>query len=390
LNAGESLLIKMQRYAVYLLCVTAVLPFAHAILEELRRNKLIIALCLWAFASVLWSQNPRGTAISAIFLIVDVGFAVYLLRRFPGSDLPKLIVFIGGGAAAATLFVVVALPEYGVQARNTQVFGAWQGIFEQKNICGSVFTLLLLPIFFVETKRRFGQLLRWLYGGSLLGIIAMTQSAGAWVVCSSCISFIVLMRAFAALSRRAAAVLAITLAGIGICAGYIILEYFGSIMQMVGKDPTMTGRTTIWAFLLPSIMKHPLVGYGYMAFWQEGLKGESANVALSMNWPGIGYSENGLIDLLLGLGAIAVLLFLLIFGRAVRDAFYCFSKNRSPRVMWYISMLFFVTVSNIAAGQIFCPSNLGCILQVVTFVGLAQERKRLSCTPPSCSTVPIS
>jgi len=377
LNSGEAMVMKLQRYGVYLLCIALVLPFIRIISEEFHRNRLIGSLCLWALLSIFWSQNPRASLISAIFLIIDVSLAAYLLHRFSGPDLPKLMVFVGTVAAAASLLLVIALPEYGLQGRNVEALGAWQGIFEHKNICGSAFTLLLLPVFFLETKLRYGKVLRWVYGGCLIVIITMTQSVGSWVVCSCCIGFILLLRVLAVLSRRTAAAFAICVAGIVASAGCLIVANFRSVIQILGKDPTMTGRTTIWAFLLPSLMKHPIVGYGYMAFWQEGLRGESANVAISMNWPGIGYSENGLIDLMLCLGAVAVVLFLLLFIRAVRHALYCFSKEPSPRVMWYSSMLFFLAVTNIAAGKILCPSNLDCILQIVTFMGLAQERRRI-------------
>ena len=118
--------------------------------------------------------------------------------------------------------------------------------------------------------------------------------------------------------------------------------------------------------------------HGILAEWPPR---KSANIAIAMNWPGIGYSENGLIDLCLGLGAVAVVIFLLLFGRAIRDAIYCFKSDASPVVMWYATILFFTAVSNIAAGQIFRPTSLECILQVVAFVGLAQERRRIRNRP---------
>lgn len=269
------------------------------------------------------------------------------------------------------------IPGDGIQSRNFESAGAWQGIFEQKNICGSVLTLLLLPIFFVQTRSHYGQLVRWAYGTVLVLIIAMTRSTSAWLICASCILFIFAMRLIERLAGRTVIIAETALIGIALCAVYIAVEYSDSPMYLLGKDPTMTGRTVIWGVLASSIMKRPLVGYGYMAFWQGGMKGESANVALSMNWAGIGYSENGMIDLWLSLGAVAVLMFLLLFGRAIRDALYCFNRNATPGVMWYASILFFVAVSNIAAGQVLHPSSLGCILQIVAFVGLRQERRRL-------------
>lgn len=40
----------------------------------------------------------------------------------------------------------------------------------------------------------------------------------------------------------------------------------GQLAQSVGKDPTMTDRTKIWAFLL-SMHTNPMIGTGYQSFW---------------------------------------------------------------------------------------------------------------------------
>lgn len=51
---------------------------------------------------------------------------------------------------------------------------------------------------------------------------------------------------------------------------YLILDFGlgmnGSMAQAVGKDPSLTDRTKIWAFLL-SMHTNPLIGTGYQSFW---------------------------------------------------------------------------------------------------------------------------
>jgi O-antigen ligase len=132
----------------------------------------------------------------------------------------------------------------------------------------------------------------------------------------------------------------------------------------------------IWAGLLPSIMKRPLLGYGFMGFWQ-GLRGESAYVGLLMNWPGMGYAENGVIELWLELGALGVVLYLLVLSRAVKNAVYCFTRKPSPAVMWYSSVLFVLVMSNIEGGSLLSPTDLKFLLPMVAFIGLRREAKHL-------------
>ena len=145
-------------------------------------------------------------------------------------------------------------------------------------------------------------------------------------------------------------------------------------MYVIGKDPTLTGRTIIWSSLISSIRKQPLLGYGYTAFWGF-LQGESANTVLVFHGP-LGYAENGVLELWLELGAVGVILYTLVFFRAIKDAIYCFMRKPSPAVMWYISALFFIAVSNIEAGKLLSTSDLGLILSLIAFAGLRREAQR--------------
>ena len=75
--------------------------------------------------------------------------------------------------------------------------------------------------------------------------------------------------------------------------GVAVLANYDAIMYALGKDPTMTGRTVLWAGYPPD--QPSLLGYGYMAFWQ-GLNGPSRYLALELNWPALGGSENGVLE----------------------------------------------------------------------------------------------
>jgi exopolysaccharide production protein ExoQ len=149
-----------------------------------------------------------------------------------------------------------------------------------------------------------------------------------------------------------------------------------ALLWMIGKDPTMTGRTQIWSSLMVSILKRPFVGYGYMSFWQ-GLKGESANTILQLNWPGMAYAENGVLELWLELGAVAVLLYALVFLAAAKDAIYCLRRDPSSSTMWFASVLFYVAFANLWAGNLLAPSTLECVLPFVAYAGLRSTSRRI-------------
>ena len=372
----KSPFVRIQMVVAFLICAFLVSPRIRAIAVSFRRDMLIFSLPLLAALSCIWSQNPLRTLEYAALLLIGLALSFYLVERFSANEIVKLFLLVGTAAAISSLLVIVFFPQYGLQSRALITFSAWQGIFSQKNTCGEAMTFLLLAGFFVETKTRPAKFFRIAYVAVVLLIIVMSRSAGAWVICASCILFILIMQLFARMPRKDVAVVALILVGIALLAGILAFNNFDVLMLMIGKDPTMTKRTILWAGLIPSIMKQPLLGYGFMAFWQ-GLRGESANVGLIMNWPGISYAENGVIELCLELGAIGVGLYLLVFLRAVKDAVYCFRKKPSPNVMWYISLVFLLAISNVAGGVLLSPVDLKFLLPMVAFMGLRREAQRI-------------
>jgi exopolysaccharide production protein ExoQ len=372
----KSPVLRIQMVAAFLICAFLVAPCIRAIGANFRRDMLIFSLPLLAGLSCIWSQNRLRTLEYTVLLLIGLALSFYLVERFSATEIVKLFLIVGTAAAISSLVVIAFLPQYGLQSRSLIALGAWQGIFSQKNTCGEAMTFLLLAGFFVEVKSPSAKVFRAAYVAVVLLIIAMSRSASAWVICASCILFIVTMHFFARMPRKDVAVVALLLVGIAGIAGILAFQYFDVLMLAIGKDPTMTKRTILWAGLVPSIMKHPLLGYGFMAFWQ-GLRGESANIALIMNWPGESYAENGVIELCLELGTIGVALYLLVFVRAVKDAIYCFKKKPSSTVMWYISLLFVLAISNIAGGVLLSPVDLKFLLPMVAFIGLRREAQRM-------------
>ena len=64
----------------------------------------------------------------------------------------------------------------------------------------------------------------------------------------------------------------------------------------VSRDATLTGRTDIWAGLLPDVTQHPLFGYGFGSFW----------TAARIYQHDIGEAHNGYLEVCLGLGFVGV------------------------------------------------------------------------------------
>lgn len=375
-DSGASSVIKIQNIIVYVLSLGCIFPLIKSVWKQLRNNVPIIALLAWAMLSVVWSDNPLTSVVNSLRLAVNLLLVFYLFERYSANDIQKLTMLVGCVAAAGSIFMVFAFPQYGLQTRGYYALGAWEGIFGQKNICGLEMLILLLPAFFVKMTGNYSKIIRVLYIVVVLGIIAMTRSAGAWILTCLCLAFVALLKVTSRMPRREAAIVSIVTLALVALIGMIALANYNSFMFAMNKDPTMTGRTVLWAGLVRVAQKRPFTGYGFMAFWQ-GLSGESRNLALQLNWLGLSDSESGFLELWLELGIVGILLYGFVLVSSMKDAVFCIMRGPSAAAMWYILIVFYVIISNIENGLLLAPSNLACILPFVAYVGLKREAQRL-------------
>jgi O-antigen ligase len=381
-SASDALIVKVQSFTVYALSLIFIARTGRPIFTALRRHLLIVGVLGWAVASVFWSTHPSTSGVNSVRMILNVLLVVTLLERYSANDVMKIVLLVGSVAAIGSLVMVFFFPQYGLQARGQYALGAWQGIFGQKNICGLEMLAVLLPAFFVQLHHRYATFLRTGYVLTVLLIIAMTRSAGAWIVTSLCLIFVALLKVTERMRRRDAALLAL---GCGGLVTALVLGFafnFETAMYALGKDPTMTGRTVIWKVLERSIAKQPVHGYGYQAFW-DGLQGESGNVAIQLNVAGYASAESGVLELWLEIGVVGLLLYAATYARATWDACRYLSRRTSPEVLWYASILFFVFASNIEGGLLLTPSNLTCMLPFAAFIGLRKEVTRQNLAEPT-------
>jgi exopolysaccharide production protein ExoQ len=56
---------------------------------------------------------------------------------------------------------------------------------------------------------------------------------------------------------------------VGLGVALLALDNFSDVLQSIGKDPSLTGRTLLWSHAASIIADHPF-GLGLQAFWVEG------------------------------------------------------------------------------------------------------------------------
>jgi exopolysaccharide production protein ExoQ len=352
----------------------------RGILRTLARNRLIVCGLVFAALSALWSEAPAMTIRTTIDLTLSTCFACYLISYLSPERLMKLLMFIGVIAALLSAAIAVALPQYGVFQGYGG--GAWQGICTHKNTLGLAMAFLLTPVFFVQERRS----RKIAYAALILFLIAMSQSRGAWFETAGVLSFVAWVAAFRRFQARES--LLLVLGTVAVFAGVVMfgLTHMSPLMSLIGKDPTMTGRTDIYAAVMDSIQKQPFWGYGFGAFWQ--FNQEARNIALSIRWINIGYAENGILELWVQLGAIGVGLVFLMLGRALKQGFKLIrSQYYTPRVGWFTTIIVLEILTNVESGWLMVGDTLDWTLTLVACIGLANEIRQIR---QSASSVPLA
>jgi exopolysaccharide production protein ExoQ len=334
------------------------------------RMKLLSAIGLLAAMSFLWSVQPLLSLRSGIYLLFNTLLVFYVMQRLSLQDLMRILVGLGTAVAALSIFTAVALPSYGWGKGGT--FGmALQGVFLAKNLLGNNAVLLLTPALFLKNMSFRA---RAAYICVFLGLIALSFSVQAWIAALFCLFFAAVRLLFRRLRTRDLLWIAYATLVPMLIAVVLLLTYWADIIQFLGKDPTLSGRTIIWGAVLQAILKRPLLGWGYQAFWQ-GFTGESGAVLLIIHFP-ISQSQDGLLEVLLGVGVIGLIAVLATLAQAFRDVARCFRRGASDAGTWYLLIVLLTIYYSVGEANLLIPNTLQWIMYMMACVGLSLEAKR--------------
>lgn len=319
-------------YAVTLLLIGFRVTRLMRILPALFMTGLLVGLC---FASSYWSIAPDITTRRTIAVAVTSLFGLYLAARYKGEDLVQIIAFSFAILAFGSYFVCLFVPHLGIHDDINA--GAWKGLWYEKNQMAAMMVLGFIASCasaYIAPERRKAWIglavmifLLVVLSRSKTSLLACLASAGAFPVLTALQRGGVRSILFTWLAATAAL--------IGGALFYIAPDM---IFKMLGKDPTLTGRTEIWASLMRLSDKHPWLGYGYKAFWTPTSVPASV-VRAETHWD-VPSAHNGWLDLLIQLGWVGVMLFGAVLAIGVFCALFRFARVKDGFFSVLILLLF--------------------------------------------------
>jgi O-antigen ligase len=359
--------------AIFVIVSVLLLTRLKAVVGLCCKQKIFVLIPLLAVASASWSQEPSSTLKNSVYLGINVLFAFYLYGRFSPQRLLQILLMVGSLSVIFSIALSAFMPEYGID--NAVGNNAWRGIYNTKNACAAMTTFFLAGAFYAPPATLLGRLWRRLYVCLSLILIFMSKSITSYILVVLLLIYVIavkLIQRFRASDRVAATLLAILLMGSMVVTA---IPSLSQILYAFGKSFTLTGRTSIWQSVMAAVFKRPLLGYGYMAFWQPS-SGRLNRVFLENHWSVTG-AHNGFLEVWLSIGAIGLALVLFTFVRAIRDAASCLLRGSSPSLNWFASLIFLALVLNIDESHLMVSNDLMSMLYVIACVGLADGAARL-------------
>lgn len=365
----ETLRDRMQAWLALALCSVVIVPQYRRIRCLMQGMLLVVSLPLYAILSSVWSQNPGLSFRSGISLFVTTLLALYLASRFGHRQQMSLVMLTGACVSTLSIAVVVFWPQFGLDHQLHE--GAWQGLFTQKNVCAESTLFMLTPALALPGSGRYGQLLQGLYILLCLCIIFMTQSRTGWAITLFYLIFATGLRVLGRFQRKDMLPIAASL--FVVVGGMVVLaiEYPSLIFSLISRSDSLSGREQIWNAISASILRRPLGGYGFDAFWSL-TGGEASRVFASAGWV-VTSAHNGFLNVGLELGLIGVALVSVVLLQAVRHAGKAFHPGHSRYIEWCIGIVFLTVIYNLDERTLMATQYLPWILFIVACVGLQRE-----------------
>ena len=278
---------------------------------------LLGLFCIWMWLSTAWATFGQHTIIESTTLCLTFLTGVYLARSF--SLLEQL-----------TLVVVAMQPglmwsRYAIAnhwSNSVDQNGNWVGIYFNRNSLAPVAMVSCLAasaLLWIVVMRR-GK--KWpvtfmvilidvvLFGAVMLFHSRSNTSVGGAVVFAAVWAFWTVVRSLVRRKRITSQSLQRF-----VCPGFFLgaalltwttVRLQNVVLSFFGETTEFNGRSAIWNYSWTGFLDRPLIGWGWMSAWRTP---PFLNRDLWWSFTNTGWSHSGYMDVLLGGGLVAAVLF---------------------------------------------------------------------------------
>jgi len=368
--AGDPIM-QIIWFSVYVIVAILIAVRWRAVKEAVLRERGLWMLVGLAIASTAWSEAPGVTARRGFALIGTTAFGAYIATRYDTKRQLQFLACALGMGLLLSAGVAVFFPSFGLDSTWSE--GAWRGLYVTKNAFGRIAALGSV-LFFVLGKARTGVHRLGYWGAAMIsvGALFLSRSLTALLLAPAVVVAGYSFRWWSTLSWRHRGLVFLTLAGAVALSAGLLSQGLELLLQASGRDPTLTGRTLLWAALIPFIGERPLLGFGYSAFW-TGSNAPAEDLWLQIGWEAP-HAHNGYLDLMIDLGAVGLVVFLTQLARSVRAAVHQTKSSYDPLASWPFLYLTFIIFYNLTESSILARNSIFWVLFVSVALSYGPSR----------------
>ena len=260
---------QMVILAYYAVWLPLILVDYRRYLRHLSSAWLPLVFAAYVCFSIFWSGAPGITARTAIQYSSHIACAYIAARTVSVRTLTI-------GSLIGIFFVLLYSLKVGSYSEDV-LDGSFTfvGAFASKNQLGFVASLgIYFYVVFLAFLRRDLISLLWTAPIALLSAYLLVASHSATSIASIAVvlALVVLLAASKVLPRRYRRVVFVVGGGLAVVAVFVALNLglMDFVLNIFGKDSTLTGRTYLWGQGWNAAQQSPILGVGYAAYWVQG------------------------------------------------------------------------------------------------------------------------
>jgi len=275
-------------------------------------NLPILLFFLYCGLSLAWADDPMVSLKRWVKAVGDFVMVLLILTEVdPEAAVRRLYARVGFVLLPFSVLFILYYPALGTSYDPSEHVTMYTGVATFKNLLGVLCMTCGLGALWSflhawqsrDAPNRRGQLLA--QGITVLLAVGLVIRADSMTSLSSfALAGAVLVAASLGWFRqRPPAVIGVCLAMISAAGFALFLSSGAGILQELGRNPTLTGRTLIWKAVLAQPI-NPWIGAGFESFWM----GNRMQSVWSMSQVGIQQAHDGYLELYLNLGRIGLVL----------------------------------------------------------------------------------
>jgi len=331
--------------------------------------KLEAALFMFAgtiFLSVFWSSNPQETIKQGVLFLAVTIFGAYLVLRFSLDQIIRLLAVMFLISAVLNIAFIVAFPQFAIDS-----IGAYTGVFPQKNALGFISALAIPNLLIAGWAYRSGRLIAVIGALMHLGLLIGSQSK-TMLVAGVVPTFLIAVYHLFRSRKTLRGAVAVSIGGSAFFTAAFATANVGLLAGWLDKDVSLTGRIPLWQSLWPVALERVWLGYGYKAAF-GGFFSPVHEIWIQNRWDP-NHAHNALLQIWLEIGLLGVVLFTVVYFRAVARAIKIVAIVPGSVGLWPI--VFLTTTMLVSITESGMSSNrLGWTMFVVAVLSVSLHLK---------------